>query len=89
MPLEGVDLSQHTNTPECEMDCGRKAMVIAKGCMDSQPVLLCDQCLDRGLEAIKTYVHYWQRLNKKVMICGDCHRPVLRLDTHLDVRHLK
>lgn len=89
MPLEGVDLSEHTFTPECELGCGRKATVIAQGCMDKQPVVMCDECLDRGIEIITNYVHLYQRFNKKVMICGDCHRPLLRIDTHLDVRRLE
>ena len=89
MALAAVDLSQHTFTPDCDQGCGRKAAVIAQGCADKTPVLMCDECLELGIERIKTVIHYYQRLNHKIMICGDCHRPFLRLDTHLDVRRLE
>jgi hypothetical protein len=88
MALEAVELPSQPYHPPCEMGCGRPAVIIAQGCMDKQPVVMCDECLNRGIEVIKTYVHTYQRVNKRVLICGDCHRPVLRLDTHLDVRRL-
>lgn len=87
MPLESVDISAHQFQPSCEL-CPRPATVIAQGCMDKHPVLMCDECLDRGIELIKEVVHYYQRFNKRVMICGDCQRPILRLDTHLEVKRL-
>lgn len=49
---------------------------------------MCETCLDRGLEVISMFVHMWMRANKRVFICGDCYRPVLNLDTHLEVRRL-
>ena len=86
--LEPVDLKKYAVAPECDV-CGQtEATVIAKGCADPHPVLMCDSCLNRGLEVISTYVRMWQRFNKRVFICGDCYRPVLNLDTHLDVRRL-
>jgi hypothetical protein len=88
MALTAVDLSEHQFAPPCEQGCGRPATVIAQGCMDKQPVLMCDECLTRGIEVVKLAIHYYQALTKKVMICGDCHRPFLRLDTHLEVRRL-
>jgi hypothetical protein len=51
-------------------------------------VLLCDKCLERGVEVIRLYVRTWQRGNKQVMLCGGCYRPVLTLDTHLEVKRL-
>lgn len=88
MALEAVDLSAHQFTSMCERDCGRRATIVAIGCMDKQPVLMCDECLDRGIEVIKTYVHLWMRLNKRVLVCGDCDRPVLNLETHLTIKRL-
>lgn len=86
-PLEPVDLSAHTFAPACDL-CPNSATVIAQGCADKQPVLMCETCLDRGLEVISMFVHMWMRANKRVFICGDCYRPVLNLDTHLEVRRL-
>jgi len=83
-----VDLTEYHFQEQCDRGCGRDATVVARGCMDKAPALLCDQCLKRGLEVISNYVHMYQRTNKKVLICGDCHRPILNLDTHLDVRLL-
>lgn len=85
--LEAVDLSEYTFAPECDL-CDNPATVIAQGCADKHPVLMCDKCLDRGLEVISMYIRMWQRCNKRVFICGDCYRPVLNLDTHLEVRRL-
>jgi ribosomal protein L37AE/L43A len=51
-------------------------------------VLLCDKCLERGLEVIRLHVRTWQRDNNRVMICGGCYRPILTLDTHLEVKRL-
>lgn len=83
-----VDISAYRFTPDCERDCGRPARVIAQGCCDKQPVMLCDECLHRGLEVLANFIKMWQRLNKRVFICGDCYRPVLHLENHLDVRLL-
>jgi hypothetical protein len=88
MALEPVDLAI-SFIPECERECGRKATVIAQGCMDKQPALLCDECFKRGIEVIETYIKMHMRLNKRVIICGDCHRPLLSLDTHLNVKRLE
>ena len=85
--LEAVDLSEHQFAPQCER-CDRPAVAVAQGCMDKQPVVLCQEHLDAGIHAIVTYVKLWRRLNKRVMICGDCHRPILSLDTHLEIRRL-
>lgn len=81
--LEAVDVSEHWWAPQCDM-CGENAVIIAKGCMDKQPVVLCQEHFDRGINTIITYLKLWRKLNKKVMICGDCHRPILTLDTHLE-----
>lgn len=86
--LAPVDLSKYAFAPDCDV-CGDPATVIAKGCRDKQPVLMCNKCLDRGLEAINTFIHVWMRCNKRVFICGDCYRPVLNLDTHLEVKRLR
>jgi hypothetical protein len=68
--------------------CESPAVVIAQGCNDKQPVLLCEQHLQRGLEALNTYLKLWRQFNKKVTICGDCHRPILTLETHLEIKKL-
>jgi hypothetical protein len=87
--LESVDLSAHTFAPPCEMrGCDQPATIIAQGCGDAQPVLMCTACLDRGIEVIGTYIHLWMRLNKRIPLCGACNRPIIRLDTHCDVRKL-
>jgi hypothetical protein len=88
MPLEQVDLSEHNYAPDCDMGCGRKAVVIAQGCRDKEPVVLCQDCLDVGIHRIEMAIKMFMRFNKRVMICGDCHRPIINLDTHLDVRKL-
>lgn len=85
--LPPVDLSKYTFAPGCER-CSEPAAIIAQGCADKQPVLMCETCLERGLEVISTFIRMWQRTNKRVFICGDCYRPVLNLDTHLEVRRL-
>ena len=86
--LEQVDLSKHVFAPACDVCGTNKATHVAQGCADAHPVLMCDGCLDRGLEVIALYIRMWQKLNKRVFVCGDCYRPVLTLDTHLDVRRL-
>lgn len=88
--LEPVDLKKYTFSPECDVCEGEpnSAVVIAQGCGDAHPVLMCQGCLDRGLEVVALYVRMYQRFNKRVFVCGDCYRPVLNLDTHLDVRKL-
>ena len=84
--MEKVDLSEHLFAPACDMKgCENTAVYIAKGCRDKVPVMMCGPCFDRGIDLITKVVHLYQRVNKRVMICGDCHRPVLRIDTHLDV----
>ena len=94
MVLADVDLSEHVlPEPQCESTwhqqrCDNPATIIAQGCMDKHPVLMCESCFNRGVDLIKTVIKYWQRLNKRVMICGDCHRPILCLDTHLTVKRL-
>lgn len=89
MTLAQVDLSEHKFDPACEMsECSNPATHIARGCMDKAPVLMCDGCLDRGIELITKVVKMYMRLNKRVLICDDCHRPVINLDTHLDVHRI-
>lgn len=89
MTLAAVDLSEHTFRPPCEgANCDKPAAVIAQGCMDKHPVVMCEDCFNRGIEVIKNFVRMYQKLNKKVMVCGDCYRPILRLDTHLEVKRL-
>lgn len=56
--------------------------------MDKQPTVMCQDHFDRGLEVISSYLKLWRTLNKRVPICGDCHRPILSLDTHLEARRL-
>ena len=85
--LQSVDLSEHKYSPQCDM-CELPAVVIAQGCMDKQPVILCQMHLERGLSQINSYIKLWRQLNKKVMICGDCHRPILTLETHLEIKRL-
>jgi hypothetical protein len=85
--LEPVDLRKYEFTSGCDR-CGAEATIVGQGCGDSAPVLLCDKCLERGLDIIRVYVRTWQRGNKQVMICGGCYRPVLTLDTHLEVKRL-
>lgn len=79
-----LDLSEYTYPPKC--GCGRAPTVLAKGCADKEAVVLCDQCLKRGLDVISKFVHMYQRANHRVMICGDCYRPILTLETHLELR---
>ena len=85
--LEPVDLREYEFAPGCDR-CGSEATIIGQGCGDSAPVLLCDKCLERGLEVIRLHVRTWQRDNNRVMICGGCYRPILTLDTHLAVKRL-
>lgn len=86
--LEPVDLSKYTFAPDCET-CGKQAAtVVAQGCADKHPVLMCEPCLERGLEVISMFIHMYQRFNKRICVCGDCYRPILHLDTHLEVRRL-
>jgi hypothetical protein len=81
MALTAVDLSEHQFAPPCEQGCGRPATVIAQGCMDKQPVLMCDECLTRGIEVVKLAIHYYQALTKKVMIWfGEAFPPPTRED---------
>ncbi len=81
-----MDLSA---TPvECSRDCGRKSTHVVKGCMDKEPVHLCEECLDRGIEVIRLAISLYQRLNKHIMVCGDCYRPLITLDTHITVMEL-
>ncbi|AHY84141.1 hydrolase [Mycobacterium phage MosMoris] len=85
--LESVDLSNYSFAPSCDR-CPKPAAVVAQGCADKHPVLMCDDCLSRGLEVIAMFVRMWQKVNKRVCVCGDCYRPILTLDTHLEVRRL-
>jgi hypothetical protein len=86
--LADVDLTKSQFTPSCDR-CDKPAKYIAKGCADPHPVLLCDEHYHRGVQVIVTYLRIWQRANKKVMICGDCYRPILSLDTHLEAKYLE
>jgi len=83
-----ADLTAHSFDPPCDLGCGRSATAIAQGCADARPVAMCDECLERGLEVVATFIQVWQKVNKRIFICGDCYRPVLRLDTHIDVKPL-
>lgn len=78
----------YTFTSLCDLGCGQPATAIAKGCMDKTPTMLCNTCLQRGIELVGLVIHTYMRLNKQILICGDCHRPILNLDTHIDIRHL-
>lgn len=85
--LQSVDMPTHRYAPQCDM-CPSDAVVIAQGCNDKQPVLLCQEHITRGLELLDTYLKLWRQVNKKVMICGDCHRPILTLETHMEIKKL-
>lgn len=85
--LKPVDLSEYWYAPQCDM-CDQAAVVIAKGCMDKEPVVLCREHFDKGMNTLTSFLRLWRKVNKRVMICGDCNRPILTLDTHLDVREL-
>lgn len=82
------DLTQDTFHQACDLGCGRDAQFLAKGCMDKDAVAMCEQCLTRGLDVVRKAVHMYQRFNHKIMICGDCYRPILHLETHLEIRNL-
>jgi hypothetical protein len=89
MTLQQMDLSGHTFSPMCEMrECTSVATVIAQGCGDKTPVIMCENCLNEGIELIKEFVRLYQRTERRVAICGDCNRPILSLDTHLEVKKL-
>ena len=76
--------------PTCAMEeCGKPASYLVQGCCDKAPALLCDDCYTTALTRLVTYLRLYQRVNKRVMICGDCHRPVLTLSTHLEVSYLE
>lgn len=81
-----VDLSSYDFTPRCA--CGKPADVLAKGCRDGESQPMCDPCLTRGLDVISKWVHLYQKHNHRVAICGDCHRPILTLETHLEIKRL-
>ena len=84
-----VDLTGYSlPKQQCDLGCGRDAQFVARGCMDKDAVLMCKQCLERGLDVVRKAVHMYQRFNKKVMICGDCYRPILHLETHVEIRNL-
>jgi hypothetical protein len=80
-----MELTDVTFHPDCELACGRKAQFIAQGCMDKQPVLMCEGCLERGIHLVELTIHMYMRLNKRPLVCGDCYRPILNLDTHVSV----
>ena len=83
-----IDLSEYHFPPLCGT-CGiKEPTVIAKGCGDEKPSMMCDECLDRGLQVIANYVRLWQKTNKRILVCEKCYRPVFNLDTHLDVRRM-
>jgi hypothetical protein len=83
-----VDLTEPLPEQACDLGCGRPAVYLARGCMDKQPVHMCKPCLERGLDLIRKTVHMYHKHAKRVMICGDCYRPLLTLETHLEVREL-
>lgn len=83
-----MDLSVYQSPVECAQACGRKATQMATGCMDKEPVYMCDECLNRGLEVIRLAVEFYQRFNKRIMVCEDCHRPIITLDTHVTLTEL-
>lgn len=82
------DLTEDIFQQTCDRGCGRNAAFLAKGCMDKEAVAMCEPCLTRGLDVVRKAVHMYQQFNKRVMICGDCYRPILRLETHLEIRGL-
>lgn len=87
--VEMVDLASFTIPPRCVNGCGREAQVIAKGCMDKEGVQMCNPCLLRGLEVVRKAVDMYQRFNKRICVCGDCHRPILNLETHVDIQQIR
>ena len=84
-PLVGLT---ETFPQPCDMGCGRPATHLAKGCMDKTAVQMCTPCLQRGLDVIRKMVRMHQKYAKRVCICGDCYRPLLTLETHLEIREL-
>jgi superfamily II helicase len=82
------DLTEDISQQECDLGCGRNAVFLAKGCMDKEAVQLCQQCLTRGLEVVRNFVRMHQRTHHRIIICGDCYRPILQLDTHLEIKPL-
>lgn len=91
--MEPVDLSQPQYSPTCGYTdhdgvCGKPADVMAKGCMDIEPALLCQDHLAVCIHRVELVVHMYQKLNKRVMICGNCYRPILTLDTHIDIKEI-
>lgn len=87
--LDEVDLTDFQFAPECDMDCNEPAAAVGQGCGDGAPVLLCERHLRRNLEVIRNYVRLWQKVNKRVMICEHCYRPMFSLETHLEIRRLQ
>lgn len=81
-------IDERLYNPECDHGCGRPATVVAKGCSDKEPVLMCDECLERGIGLIRTFLKLYMRHNKRVPVCEHCYRPFLTLDTHIDVHRL-
>lgn len=82
-----VDLTEKFDQP-CDLGCGRAATHIAKGCADKHAVHMCTPCLQRGLDVIRKLVRMHQKHAKRVCICADCYRPLLTLETHLEIREL-
>lgn len=87
LPVAAPDISD-TFEQMCDLGCGRNAAFTARGCMDKAAVNMCEQCLERGLDVVRKAVRMYRQYNKAVTICGDCHRPILHLDTHLEVKPL-
>lgn len=92
--MEPVDLSQPQYSPTCAYidhgePCGKPAEVMAKGCMDKEPALLCAEHLKLSVKRVEMTIRAYQQLNKRVLICGDCYRPILTLDTHIDIKDIQ
>jgi hypothetical protein len=83
-----IDLTEYSFKQTCDRGCGREADVMARGCSDVDPVLLCEPCLKRGLDVIHKYVHMYQKHNHRIAICEACYRPILHLETHLEIHTL-
>lgn len=80
---EPAELTE-TFTQQCEQ-CGGDADYLAKGCMDKEAVYMCAACLQRGVARIRAFIKMYQHFNKKICICGDCYRPILTLETHIEL----
>lgn len=82
-----VDLAAYEIHPECE-HCGGPATHVGQGCMDRTEVMLCEPCLEAAMQLIRTVVKLFQRRHRRIMVCGDCYRPILSLETHMSIQRI-